>query len=52
MGPSLLGELVDNAGHRPVRETPGSAGEHRGPSDTSASRLGELVDPTGYRSQA
>ena len=47
MGPSLPGELVDNAGHRPERESPGSAGERCGTSEPSASRLGELVDHAG-----
>ena len=51
-GPESPGQLVDNAGHRPERESPGSAGGHRGPSDTSASRPGELVDIGGPRTLA
>ena len=44
MGPSLLGQLLDNAGHRPKQESPGSAGGHRGPSDSSESGLRGLAD--------
>ena len=44
MGPSLLGQLLDNAGHRPKQESPGSAGGHRGPSDNSESGLRGLAD--------
>ena len=52
MGPSLPGEVVFNAGHRPERESPGSAGGHRGPSEKSASHPGELVDLAGPRNRA
>ena len=52
MGPRIPGELVDNAGHRPEHESPGSAGGHRGPAEKGASRSGELVDLLGYRSWA
>ena len=45
MVPSLPGELVDNAFHRPERESPGSAGGHHGPSEMRASCPGELVGP-------
>ena len=37
---------------RPERESPGSVGGYRSPSDPSPSRLGHLVDPTCYRSRA
>ena len=32
-------------------ESPGTAGQHREPSDTGLSRHGQLVDPAGYRSR-
>ena len=52
MGPSLPGELVDNVGHRPERESPGNAGEPCGTSEPSSSRPGELVDHAGPRTIA
>ena len=39
LGASPPGQLVDSAGHRTQPRLPGRAGQPRGPSDTSASRL-------------
>ena len=52
VGPSLPGELVNNAGHRPERKLPGSAAGYRGPLEKSASRSGELFDLAGYWNMA
>ena len=52
VGPSLPGELVNNAGHRPERKLPGSGAGYRGPLEKSASLSGELFDLAGYWNMA
>ena len=46
------GQLVNPAGYRVWPESPRRAGQHRGPLDPSAIRLGELVETASPRTRA
>ena len=51
-GREASGQQVDPAGHRTQSRSPKRAGQIRGPSDTSTSRPGVLVDTAGTRTRS